>query len=94
MAKATRKEKRHMNRVAEIGCIVCKLFHEKYTLASIHHVREGLGMGQRDHLKVIPLCPWHHQIGGVGVAIHASKKEFENNFTTEIELLKKIETLL
>lgn len=94
MAKATASEKRHMTKVAEIGCIICLLFLDEETPATIHHVREGLGLAQRNHRKVIGLCPQHHQHGGEGVAIHANQKAFEANFGTEQSLLAEVEKLI
>lgn len=45
-------------------------------------------MGQRSpHYLVIPLCPDHHQSGGAGVAYHASPKQFEALYGTELDLL-------
>jgi len=83
-------EKKHLNAVAESGCIVCRLFLGEASPANIHHLRKGMGMGQRNsHSRVIPLCPTHHQLGPVGVAFHAGRKSFEENFGTEEELLEQ-----
>jgi len=81
---ATKAERAHMASVAALGCIVCG------NHAGVHHIRKGCGMGQRaSHYDTIPLCPYHHQDGGFGVAIHAGQKEFEKNFGSELELLEK-----
>ena len=49
-------EKRHMDRVAALGCLLCG------QPAQLHHVREGQGMSQRaSNFLVVPLCPEHHQ---------------------------------
>ena len=77
-------QRRHLSKVAEIGCIICKM------PAEIHHLRHGMGMGQRNnYLNAIPLCHKHHRTGGHGVALHAGQKTFEENFGTETELLEK-----
>ena len=86
MSKA---EKNHLQMVAELGCIICKMPCE------IHHLRQGMGMGQRNsHFNVIGLCHKHHRTGGYGVAIHAGQKEFEKNFGIENFLLEKTNNLL
>jgi hypothetical protein len=85
----TKAEKLHLNRVADLGCIIC---HQP---AEIHHLRTGMGMAQRNsNLNVIPLCPLHHRTGGYGTAFHAGRKAFEQNFGTEEELLKRVKGLL
>ena len=61
----TKKEREYLDRVANLGCIVCKK-NGYHTEPEIHHLREGMGMGQRnDYLNAIPLCPIHHRTGGV-----------------------------
>lgn len=61
------------------------------TPAEIHHIRTGQGVGQRaDNFNVIPLCPIHHRQGGHGIAIHAGRQSWENNYGTETELLVQI----
>lgn len=85
----TKAEKEHLNRVAELGCIIDRM------PAEIHHIRSGMGMAQRNsNFNVIPLCPNHHRNGGYGVAIHAGIKAFEAKFGTESELLEKTNELL
>tara|TARA_R110000764_G_scaffold90560_3_gene172802 strand:+ start:233 stop:493 length:261 start_codon:yes stop_codon:yes gene_type:complete len=81
-------EKAHMAAVAEAGCCVCRLHLGVYSPASIHHCGTYMG-GGRDNMRVIALCPRHHQTGGVGVALHANKARFEEAFGTEEELLNQ-----
>ena len=70
----TKDEKRHLQRVADLGCIVCRNVYFRKTAAEIHHIRAGQGMAQRaSHFETIPLCPRHHRTGGYGVAIHAGQ---------------------
>ena len=75
-----------MGRVAALGCIVAGCGAP----ASLHHPRFAAGIGQRasDYL-VIPLCPMHHQNGGIGVALHAGQVTFERMYGTEAELLAR-----
>jgi hypothetical protein len=46
------------------------------------------------HLLTIPLCPYHHQTGPFGEAVHNGKRTFEANFGTEQELLAQVQSLL
>lgn len=86
-----KSEKLHLSRVAGLSCIVCKNLKQGETPAEIHHIRAGLGVGQRaDNFKVIPLCPIHHRQGGYGIALHAGRQYWENNFGTETELLVQV----
>jgi hypothetical protein len=85
----TKDEKKHLDKVASIGCIIC------HRPAEIHHIRNGMGLSQRNsNYNVLPLCPEHHRTGGHGVAIHAGQKTFEANFGTESELLEKVSKFL
>ena len=93
--KKTKAEREYMGRVAELGCIACRLMGYFDTPAELHHVRANAGIGQRSsHFDVIPLCPIHHRAGTVGTAFHAGKKSFEFNFGTELELLEQTKGLL
>lgn len=56
--KAT-AEKRHKDRVAALGCLVCRRFGMGQTPAQLHHVAEG--SGKRSDFMVAPLCQEHHQ---------------------------------
>lgn len=63
----TQSERRHLNAVAELGCILCARLGTPGTPAEIHHPRKGQGMGQRaSHKQAIPLCIEHHR-GKTGV---------------------------
>ena len=79
-------EREHLAKVASLGCVICGLRQTE-----VHHLRSGMGMGQRSsHFRTIPLCHVHHRTGGFGVAIHGGTREFQRNFGTEEELLKKV----
>lgn len=83
-------EKVYMNRVSELGCVVCRNEKHGKTPAVIHHIRDGQGMGQRaPNALIIPLCPMHHNMGGYGVAIHSGQKQWEKLYGTELELLNQ-----
>lgn len=66
-------EKRHMGRVAALGCCVCK------RPAQVHHITsDGFQRITRRHDRVIPLCSDHHTDGPD--AIHKSHKRFAETF--------------
>ena len=86
---STKQEKEYLDLLSQFGCVVCKKFYDVYTPTSIHHIRHGMGIGQRNSTEnCLPLCPNHHQHGGYGVAFHAGKKAFEEKYGTELELLE------
>ena len=81
--------------IAEIGCIVCLRCGNAGTPAEIHHLRAGVGAGQRnDDYHAIPLCHIHHRTGGYGIAFHAGKKEWEKTYGSEEELLDALNALV
>lgn len=83
----TKAEKLWLSKVADSGCIVCRNAFGLRSQAEIHHIGNGT-MGKRaSNFETIPLCPIHHRLGGVGVAVHAGRKSFESNFGSERELL-------
>ena len=89
-----RKSRLHFDQVAQIGCIVCAL-RSIFSPAEIHHIRSGVGMGQKAHYaKVLPLCPRHHRTGGYGVAFYAGPRAWTNTFGPEEELLNLVEKIL
>lgn len=82
------RESNYKNKVAALGCCVCRNLGYGPTPAAIHHIRHGQGAGQRasDYL-IIPLCPEHHQHGGPGVALHAGQAQWESLYGSELDLL-------
>lgn len=91
----TKAEKIHRMRVASLGCIVCLNQGHPDTPACLHHIRNGRGMSQRaPEFEVIPLCPFHHQQGGLGNAIHAGQATWEANHGKERDLLAQVLQLL
>lgn len=91
----TRDEREHMDRVREIGCIVCREFHGELSPAEIHHLDGKTKPGA--HFKVLPLCTLHHR-GGVDVPActsrHPYKARFEERYGSEEELLELVEKVL
>ena len=86
-------DKERLQRIAELGCIVCRRTGLGETPAELHHIRHGAGMGQKSD-RIIPLCSEHHRLGGWGVAIHAGQKTWEASFGTESELADIVDELL
>ena len=88
----TKDEKKYLDRVARVGCILCRTaLGVKDSPAEIHHIRR-FG-GKRSTSPVIPLCPEHHR-GNSGV--HGlGAKGFEAKWGTSQEaLLEKLNELL
>lgn len=90
-------DKRHLNRLSAIGCIVCRIEGFPQTPCEIHHPRAGYGMGQRaPNSEAIPLCPAHHR--GVNhpavPSIHLDKSNFIAQYGTEAELLEATKQVL
>lgn len=84
-------DREHLQRVAELGCVVCRNLGYGASPAEIHHLRNGCGVGQRSsHRRAIPLCPPHHRTGGYGVAVHAGQKTWEKIYGSEEELLEQV----
>ena len=89
---ATKAEREHMTRVAELGCIPCIIMGIEGTPAAIHHAKEYGGQ-KRNHMKVIGMCGDHHQTGkisrhGVGAMV------FKNKFGDDTSLLEIVNKLL
>jgi hypothetical protein len=60
---ANAAERRHMARVAAMGCIVCLEslgLHD--SPAEVHHVHVRHGWGRSSHFATIPLCAQHHRL--------------------------------
>lgn len=90
---ATKAEKQRFEKLVDWGCIVCLRTGLGYSQPEIHHVRFNAGMGKKSN-DTIALCPNHHRLGDYGVAYHAGKRGFEDNFGTEQSLLEFTNQLL
>ncbi len=90
----TASEKRHMDAVAKLGCIVYG-----HRIVRVHHCDTGMGR-KKNHFMTIPLHPALHTKEEreayareqdfyvyTGYAIHENKTWFECNLYTETELL-------
>ena len=56
---ATIEEKRHMARVASLGCLLCDISGRGDQAAEVHHIgKEGK---RASHYLTVPLCPNCHR---------------------------------
>lgn len=85
----TAAERRHMKKVADMGCIVCRREFGLFSPAAVHHIDGKTKPGA--HMRVLPLCGAHHQTGGYGIALHAGRAEWERRYGTQEELLEIVD---
>ena len=58
----TKDEKIALNKIAELGCILCsEVLGIEGTPAELHHVRRY--GAKRATSPILPLCPIHHRLG-------------------------------
>jgi len=91
----TAAEKRHIDRVAKIGCLVCLREMGIFSPASPHHCDGRTKRGA--HFKIIPLCGVHHQGGNNTdeyVSVHPYKAAFYARYGSEQELLDAVDDLI
>ena len=84
----TKDEKQWLNKLAESGCCICRKYYDVTDAppANLHHLREGVGMGQKSSdFLVIPLCHYHHQGEG---GFHTSPKTWIEKYGKESEMLE------
>jgi Recombination enhancement, RecA-dependent nuclease len=90
----TKAEKAHLNRVAELGCCVCRRIGYGPTPAEIHHPRRGTGMGQRaSNMDALPMCPEHHR-GNTGLHGLGTKGFARHYGFDEADLLADVRRLI
>ena len=91
MFGSKKEQSKHYDKIAQLGCALCRHLGYGETPSHIHHIRR-LGM-KRQNARVIPLCPEHHT-GNTGV--HGlGKKMFTKHYgITEEDLLEQTERLL
>lgn len=83
----TAAERKHMGRVAELGCYLCRVLGYGHTAAQVHHVREGQGMGQRaSHWLTVPLCDRHHANSSPD-GWHGQRRAWKRAGLTEVDAL-------
>lgn len=91
-------------KLRSIGCIVSRLYFNRWEPAEIHHLVEG--RKRLGHQFTIPLSAWFHRgvppmemrpseaTKALGPSLALSKREFVARFTTERELLEETNKLL
>ena len=90
----TKDEKAHKQRLAEIGCMVCRRRHGNHEPGPVqlHHLRAG-GWGKGDYTTLIPLC-WEHHMGDTGVHGMGTKAFERYHGVTQQELLNDAKGLM
>ena len=85
-----KSEKQHYDKIARLGCSLCRHLGYGETPCEIHHIRRTM---PRKSAPVIGLCREHHR-GDTGV--HGlGRKAFEKKYgLTEKDLLEKTQELL
>jgi len=84
----TADEKKWMNDIVQLGCIVCWREFDLYTEPEVHHIAGKTKPGS--HLLTIPLCTKHHRSGEnnpAWVSRHPWKNEFIGRYGSELDLL-------
>jgi hypothetical protein len=93
----TKDEKKHLDLVSQLGCIVCaRLGYPGKSPAEIHHPRTKARRASRSsasHYDAIPLCPEHHR-GQSGVHGMGTKGFAKHYGFDESDLLETTKTLL
>lgn len=83
----TKAEQRYKNMVAELGCYLCQHLGYGRTPAQVHHLREGMGMAQRNSdYVIVPLCDRHHANSSPD-GIHGGRKAWKRAQVGEIDAL-------
>jgi hypothetical protein len=85
--RAAAKERAHMDRVARLGCVLCRrLGLAQAGKTDVHHLREGQGMAQRSsNWLVAGLCHERCHQGPTGV--HGDRSLLRQAKATELDLL-------
>lgn len=88
-------EKRHMGRVAAMGCILCAhVYQIPGTPAIVHHLRTDQGKMRASHYDTMGLCPPHHQFSGYGVH-DIGREQFAARYgISEVGLLHLVQAAL
>ncbi len=84
----TKAEREYQARARDAGCLVCAKLGTPGTMASIHHVRKHGGRRDLCEMKVIALCPIHHD------ELHAHRRNYEALYGfTELELMEETQRM-
>jgi len=78
-----KEQKQHYDKIARLGCSLCRYLDYGETPCEIHHIRR-FG-GKRDLCEVIGLCPEHHRFDN---GIHGlGRKGFEARYGIDEQAL-------
>jgi hypothetical protein len=99
--RKTAAEQEHLDLVAALGCLACRLDGFPGTPAEIHHSRlrpDGTPYGagcRASHFEIAPLCPPHHRGGAKGIpSRHLSEPAFVARYGNDLVLLAHVDRLL
>lgn len=83
----TKREREHMDRIAQMPCAIGQALGEDHGPVELHHIRQGQGMSQRaSSFLTIPLCPACHR-GPTG--LHGDRTLFRIAGVDELTLLAR-----
>ena len=87
----TKNDKIRNNKIAELGCSLCRHQGNEGTPAELHHIRRTM---PRNQSPIIPLCTFHHR--GTSAGIHGvGRKSWEKQHQiTEEQLLEQTKALI
>ena len=87
-------ESKHMDRVSQLGCIVCRNQGRFYV--PVRFITSKGKPKKDSHFKVLPLCFEHHRMGSdkEPISRHPYKARFVKAYGTEQELLEQVNKLL
>lgn len=84
---ANARERRHMGRVAQVPCVLCKHMGLGDSPAIVHHLKYGSGASDRaSHYLTIALCEPHH-MGPDGVHMLKEHGLYLRYKLSELDLL-------
>lgn len=79
------EEKRLHDLICSMGCVACRYEGIFNTHVSVHHVHGRTRPGS--HMHVLPLCEPHHQKNSDTLAVHGSKKRWEDRYGKQDDLV-------
>ena len=87
----TKNDKIRNNKIADLGCSLCRHQGNEGTPAELHHIRRTM---PRNQSPIIPLCTFHHR--GTSAGIHGvGRKSWEKQHQiTEEQLLEQTKALI
>ena len=88
-----KEQRKHYDKIARLGCILCQHLGYGPTPCEIHHIRR-FG-GKRSNAPAIPLCAWHHRLDSRTSVHGLGHKGFTKYWgLSEEDLLERLNDLL